>query len=272
MQKLRFTWTIYRRLLAIQIRSQLQYRVSFLLEVLSAMITLSMFFLSLALVFDRFGNLAGWTLGEVAFLWGIVEISFGLMDMIFSGFDPATFGRRIRQGTFDQLLLRPVNITVQVLGDDFVLRRWGRILQGMIIFGIAVRLAQIHWTLLKVFYLPWVIIGLIGFFGGLFMIGATFTFWTVDSIEAMNILTYGGSEMMSYPMHIYPDWLRRTFTYIIPAIFLNYYPALFFLDKPDPFHFPRIMLFIAPGVGIGILLIALAFWRFGIRHYQSTGT
>jgi len=272
MQKLRFTWAIYRRLIAIQMRSQLQYRVSFLLEVLSAGITLSMFFLSLALVFDRFGNLAGWTLGEVAFLWGIVEVSFGLMDMLFSGFDPATFGRRIRQGTFDQLLLRPVNITAQVLGDDFVLRRWGRIFQGMIIFAIAMRLAQIHWTLGKVLYLPWVVVGLICFFGGLFMIGATFTFWTVDSIEAMNILTYGGSEMMAYPMHIYPDWLRRTFTYIIPAIFLNYYPALFFLEKPDPFHFPRIMLFIAPGVGIGILLIALTFWRFGIRHYQSTGT
>lgn len=272
MDKLRFTFAIYRRLIAIQIRSQLQYRISFLLEVLSAMITLSMFFLSLALVFDRFGNLAGWSLGEVAFLWGIVEVAFGLMDMIFSGFDPGTFGQRIRRGTFDQLLLRPLNITMQVLGDDFVLRRLGRIFQGIIIFGIAVGLAQIRWTLVKVLYLPWVVIGLICFFGGLFMIGATFTFWTVDSIEAMNILTYGGSEMMSYPMHIYPDWLRRTFTYIIPAIFLNYYPALFFLDKPDPFHFPWIMPFLSPWVGIGILLIALTFWRFGIRHYQSTGT
>src|SRR5262245_35070264 len=105
MQKLRFTFAIYRRLIAIQIRSQVQYRVSFLLEVLSTAITLSTLFLSLALVFDRFGNMAGWTLGEVAFLWGTVEVAFGLMDMIFSGFDPGTFGQRIRRGTFDQLLL-----------------------------------------------------------------------------------------------------------------------------------------------------------------------
>lgn len=272
MHQLRFTLTTYWRLLAIQFRAQLQYRVSFLLEVLSAAIILSMFFVSLALVFARFGNLAGWTLGEVAFLWSIVEVAFGLMDMIFSGFDPANFGRRVRQGTFDQLLLRPVNITVQVLGDDFVLRRLGRILEGIVIFAVALHLAQIQWTLGKVLYLPFVVIGLICFFGGLFIIGAAITFWTVDSIEAINILTYGGSEMMSHPAHIYPDWLRRTFMYVIPALFLNYYPALYFLDRPDPFGLPSIMPFIAPLVGVGLLLAALAFWNFGIRHYQSTGT
>jgi len=272
MNRLRHTLNIYRRLIGVQIRAQMQYRVSFWLEALSTGITLSMFFVSLALVFQRFGDLAGWVLGEVAFLWGMVEIAFGVMDMIFSGFDPTSFGQRVRRGTFDQLLLRPVNITVQVLGDEFILRRLGRILQGVCIFAIALGLADIQWTLGKVLYLPCVLIGLICFFGALFIAGATITFWTVDSIEAINILTYGGSDMMSYPMHIYPDWLRRTFTYIVPAIFLNYYPALYFLDKPDPFGFWPVMRFVAPLVGIGLLSAALAFWRFGIGHYQSTGT
>jgi ABC-2 type transport system permease protein len=269
---IRFNLSIYRRLIAIQIRAQLQYRFAFLLETISAIITLSMFFVSLALIFQRFGNLAGWTLGEVAFLWGTVEMAFGLMDMIFSGFDPGSFGLQVRRGTFDQLLLRPLNITTQVLGNEFILRRLGRIAQGALIFGVALNLAHIHWTLAKLLYLPCVIAGLICFFGGLFVIGATITFWTVESIEVVNIFTYGGSEMMQYPMHIYPDWLRRIFTYIVPAIFLNYYPALFFLDKPDPFSMPAVAPFVAPLVGMAILAASLAFWRFGIRHYQSTGS
>src|SRR5262249_13010849 len=124
----------------------------------------------------------------------------------------------------------------------------------------------------KVLYLPFVVIGLIGFFGGLFMAGATLTFLTIDSIEAINILTSGGTGMIQYPAPIYPDLFRRAFMFIIPALFLNYYPALYFLDKPDPFHLPSIMPFMAPLVGIGLLFAALAFWRFGIRHYQSTGT
>lgn len=272
MRNISFTLGVYLRLISIQMRAQLQYRTAFLLEVLSSGITLFLFFASIAFVLQRFGNLGGWTLGEIAFLWGTVEFAFGVMDMIFSGFDPATFGKQIRQGLFDQLLLRPVNLTVQVFGSEFILRRLGRIAQGAIILAIALNLAEIDWTLFKGIYLGIVIAGLVCFFGGLFMIGATITFWTVDSIEAMNILTYGGSEMMAYPMHIYPDWLRRTFTYIVPAIFLNYYPALYFLDKTDPLGLPPIFSFLAPLVGGGVLLLALACWRFGIRHYQSTGT
>jgi ABC-2 type transport system permease protein len=272
MDQLHFTWRIYWRLIGVQIRSQLQYRAAFLLETFAAGITLFLFFASLAFVLQRFGALGGWTLGEIAFLWGTVEFAFGLMDMIFSGFDPSSFGKQIRQGLLDQLLLRPVNITAQVFGSDFVLRRLGRITQGLIIVVIALAMADIHWTPAKILYYPFVVVGLVCFFGGLFIIGATITFWTVDSIEVMNILTYGGSEMMAYPMHIYPDWLRRTFTYIVPAIFLNYYPALYFLDKPDVLGWSRAVSFLAPLVGLAILWIALRFWQFGLRHYQSTGT
>lgn len=271
-RKVRFSFGIYMRLIGVQIRSQLQYRTAFLLEMLSSGITLFLFFASLAFVLQRFGELGGWTLGEIAFLWGTVELAFGLMDMIFSGFDPGSFGKQIRQGLLDQLLLRPVNVTAQVFGSEFVLRRLGRMGQGVVVLLIALHLADIEWTVAKAAYYPFVVLGLVCFFGGLFIMGATITFWTVESIEAVNILTYGGSEMMAYPMHIYPNWLRRTFTYIVPGIFLNYYPALYFLRKPDVLGRPHIFSFVAPVVGIGILLVALQFWRFGLRHYQSTGT
>ncbi len=269
---MRHTLSIYRRLLGVQIRSQLQYRLSFILDVIAAALMVTLEFSSLALVFERFDNIKGWTLGEVAFLYGLVELSFGLMDMIFSGFDPKHFGSEIRRGTFDQLLLRPVNITMQVMGQEFVLRRLGRIALGFAIIGLALAQTNIVWTVGKLLYLPLVIVSMVCFFGGLFIIGATITFWTVESIEVMNILTYGGSFLISHPMHIYGDWMRRFFTYIVPAIFLNYYPALYFLGKPDPFNFPAFAPFLAPVAGLLVLGLALAFWRFGMKHYQSTGT
>ncbi len=116
----------YTRLISIQIRSQMQYRVSFLMDLVSTAALSGISFLAVALIIERFGSIMGWTLGEVAFLAGLIEMSFAVMEILFSGFEPDVFSTQIRQGSFDQMLLRPVNITVQVLGSRFLMRRLGR--------------------------------------------------------------------------------------------------------------------------------------------------
>jgi ABC-2 type transport system permease protein len=262
---------MYTRLLMIQLRSQMQFRVSFWMELISTGLTNAAYFLSLVLVMQRFETIVGWNLGEIAFLLGMAEMSFGTMDMIFSGFDPDDFAQVIRTGRFDQIMLRPVSLTWQVLGSRFLLRRVGRIIEGLIIFLFALSLLDVHWTLGKLLYFPVVFASQVLMMGGLFIANSTITFWTLQSIEATNILTYGGTEMMSYPMHIYPAWMRRFFTYVIPFIFINYAPALYFLDKPNPLGLPVISAFLAPVMALGFFLLALTFWRAGINHYQSSG-
>ncbi len=263
---------IYFKLISIQLRSQLQFPVSFIFDVITQGINSIFYFLAVLLVFQRFKSIGGWSLGEIAFLWGMVEMSFGLMDMLFSGFDPDGFSAYIQMGTFDQLLLRPINITLQVLGSKFIIRRLGRLIQGMVIFGIGLAVNPIHWTALKLLYLPVIFVCQVLFFGGLFIAGSTLTFWTIQPIEAINILTYGGSEMTAYPMSIYPDWLRYFFTFIVPALFLNYAPALYILNKPDPLNLPNFAPFLTPITSTAVLIAALVFWSFGIKHYQGTGS
>ena len=136
-QHLSHTFAMYLRLISVQLRSQLQYRVAFGFDLFSTMTVTLLEFSALALVFARFEHIRGWSLGEVAFLYGLVELSFGLMDMIFSGFDPQRFGQQVRRGTFDQLLLRPINVTVQVLGSEFIMRRLAKIASGLLIFFFA---------------------------------------------------------------------------------------------------------------------------------------
>jgi ABC-2 type transport system permease protein len=264
--------SLYARLVSIQLRSQMQFPVSFWVDVIStALLNLSYFF-STYLVLERFGNLAGWTIGELAFLYGMIELSFGLMDMIFSGFDPDYFSINVRQGALDQILLRPVNVLTQIFGSAFILRRLGRISQGLGVLLLALSLMHIPWTWGRVLYLPVVLASQVAAMGSLFIVGSTLTFWTVQRVEAVNIVTYGGTEMMSYPAPIYPAWLRGFFTYLVPFVFLNYYPALYFLDKPDPLGMPGVAPFLAPLVAGWMLFAALRFWRFGLSHYQSTGT
>jgi len=263
---------LYFRLLSIQLRSQMTFRISFWIDMLTTGLLNVSYFASTYLVLERFGNIAGWTIAELAFIYGMAEISFGLMDMIFSGFDPDWFSNFVRQGALDQLLLRPVNLFAQLFGSRFLLRRLGRILQGALVLAYAFANLPVAWTAPKLAYLPLVIISQIVAMGALFMMGSTLIIWTIQPIEAVNIITYGGVEMMSYPASIYSTWLRGLFTYLVPLVFLNYYPALFFLDRPDPLGFPVFAPFLAPAAAGVMLWLALRFWHFGLTHYQSTGT
>jgi ABC-2 type transport system permease protein len=267
-----FNIGIYRRLLAVQLRGQMQYRASFWLELISTIILTTAEFGALALALGSEHSLGGWHVFEVALLFGLVDMGFGLMDMVFSGFDPHRFGPQVRLGRFDQLLLRPVNITTQVLGSDFPLRRLGRIGSGMLVTLLAFSQLDIAWSWDKLLLLPMILLGTVSFFGGLFVLGAVFTFWTVDGLEALNVTTYGSKYVAYHPMNIYPNWIRRFFTYVIPAAFLTYYPALYLLDKPDPNGLPGWVAWLVLPLGSLTLLLSSRLWQWGIRHYQSTGS
>lgn len=117
---------LYLKLASIQLRSQMQYRFSFIVEICTTGFLSASYVFSILLVIDRFGGIAGWSVGEIAFLAGLVEMSFGTMDLFFGGFDPDYFSQYIHLGRFDQVLLRPMGITYQILGSRIETRRIGR--------------------------------------------------------------------------------------------------------------------------------------------------
>lgn len=261
---------LYALLLRAQMRSQLQYRVSFALDVFSTVLVSGVEFAAFALVTTRFGGVGGWTLEEVALLYGLAEFAFGVMDLIFGGFDAPNVAKHVRGGSFDQFLLRPSSLPLQVFGSEFALRRLGRIALGSSILVYAIISSPVMWTLEKAFLMGLSVVGLVLFFGGLFVVGGALTFWTVENVEAMNILTYGGNTLISYPMSIYQEWLRHLFTFVVPAAFLSYYPVLHILEKPS--NLGAWATWVSPLAGLIVLAIGFAFWRVAVRRYQGTGS
>jgi ABC-2 type transport system permease protein len=260
------------RLIGASLRGQAISSFGFWLDVLSTMLLSGSAILVIGAVLARFDSIAGWSVLEIAFLYGMVETSFGLMDMLFSGFDPDTFGELVRRGRLDQMLLRPASMWTQVLGSTFLLRRLGRIAQGVAVLVWAMLSLDVAWTPDKLVYLPLVIAGQVLCYGSLFVVGSALIFWTGERIEAINIVTYGSTEMTTYPMTVYPHWLRSVFTFIVPTIFMNYAPALYFLDKSDPLGLPSFAPFLAPFVGMAMLMVSAVIFRIGLRRYQGAGS
>jgi ABC-2 type transport system permease protein len=262
---------LYLRLIGARVRSQMQYRVSFLLELFGFMLVTGLEFALIALIVQRFGSVAGWNLAELALLYGLTSFAFSLAEMIGRGFD-APFERMIQQGGFDGVLMRPLDAFFQTLTADFQLRRLGRTLQAALVMAYAIHQLTITWTPDKIILVPITILAGTLIYLALLVIGATLTFWTIRTPEVVNVFTFGGEQMTSYPLSIYQEWLRAIFLFLVPVGFSNYPAALYLLDRSDPSGLPVWSAWLAPVAALLFCSVALAFWRVGVRKYSSTGS
>jgi ABC-2 type transport system permease protein len=206
----------------------------------------------------------------VALLCGISGVCFAVAELFAAALD--NFQDHIVLGTFDRVLVRPRGALLQVISEDFALRRIGRITQALLILLIATRLLDIAWTPDRwAVLLVALVSGTIIYFG-IFVLGATFCFWTVQAKEATHVVTYGGDQFASWPLDIYRGGVRRFFTFVVPLAFVNYEPALYLLGREDPLGLPAAARLLSPLAAVAMVVAARWGWRLGIRHYQSTGT
>jgi ABC-2 type transport system permease protein len=268
--ELRDAMALYFRLIMQSLRAQLSYRASFVAYLFAAFLATGGEFIVMYLAFRRFGSLGGWRLQDVALLYGIVGTAMALADMITTGFD--TFGNSVRRGDFDRILLRPRSTVLQLFGQELTLRRAGRVSQALMVLTWAIGKLEHDLTLAKIYLLVTSVLSVTCIFVALWIIQATIAFWTVQTQEMMHVLTYGGTEAGSPPVHIYDKWLRRLFLGVVPIASVSYFPALVLLERPDPFTNWAALPYLSPLLGPLFLAGALAFWRVGVRHYTSTGS
>ncbi len=261
---------VYRRFLAVSMRSQMQYRASFIMQLVGRLVITIGEFIAILMLFDRFGSLLEWNVYQVAFVYGIVNISFAVADAFTTGFD--MFGDMVKSGDFDRILTRPRATSLQLAGQELTLRRISRLAPSLIVLIWASASLDLHWTLPNALLLIASVAGGASIFAGLIVLQATLAFWTTETLEVMNTVTYGGVETTQYPINIYRPWFRNFFTFGIPLACVSYFPALAILGIPDPLGSPIWFQYVAPLIGIAFLLISLRLWNFGVRHYLSTGS
>lgn len=260
---------LYVRLVHARLRAQLQYRTSFLLDVIGTFLISFLDFIAILIIFANVPQLGSWRVSEVALLYGISCLAFALTDLIIGHLD--LFPQTIRDGTFDLVLVRPRPTLFMVLTADFQIRRLGRISQALVVLVYALSTLQIEWTVERGLVLVAAILTGALIFIAIWVAVICVAFWTVEGREAANAFTYGGVTLAQYPIDLYDRWLRRFFAYVVPVAFVAYFPALFILGKPDPLGFPQWTSFTSPAVALAAAFVALAVWRWAVRHYRSAG-
>ncbi|WP_405736475.1 ABC transporter permease [Streptomyces sp. NBC_00028] len=260
----------YRMISVMWIRSTMAYRASFAMTTLGNFTATAFDFVAILLMFSRVDALGGYTLPEIAFLYGLSSVAFGLADLCLGSME--RLGRRVRDGTLDTLLVRPAPVLAQMAADQFGLRRLGRVTQGTMVLVYALATVDIDWTALKLLLMPVMILSGAGIFAAVFVAGAAFQFVAQDASEVQNAFTYGGTTLLQYPPTVFATELVRGVTFVLPLSFVNWLPATYVLGRPIPLGLPQWVAFLSPLVAAGCCALAGLAWRAGLRSYRSTGS
>ena len=258
---------IYFKYVRMVIRSLVQYRLSMWMTMIGQFFSSFFMFFGMYLLFQRFGTIAGWTFGEVAICFAVIQTSFATTECVARGFD--VFRRYVAGGEFDRVLLRPRGTILQVLGMNFELTRLGRLVQSFVVLGLAISWLNIGFNVMKILTILFMSISGIAIFTGIFILGATICFFTLEGLEVINIFTDGGREIAQYPLAIYNKWVARFFTFIIPFGCINYLPLMYITGRAGT---NATLYMLTPLFGIVFLVPCLLVWRLGVRHYLSSGT
>ena len=261
---------LYWRLVWARERSAMQYRVSFALSGASSMLAWLVEIAAILSFFLHIPSFAGWSAAEVALLYGLGATAFSIAELFATGFEELP--RHLRQGSFDRVLVRPHGAFFQTLAAGLRFQRIGRVVQCLAIALIALASLDVPWTVDKALVLLLALASGVAIYLAIFILGAAYTFWTVQGTEVINVFTNGGQMITSYPLDAYGAWLRRTLTFVVPLGFITYYPTLYLLDRPGALGLPHWAGALSPLVAALFVVAASQAWSVGVRKYRSTGS
>jgi ABC-2 type transport system permease protein len=258
----------YRAIAGMWVRASLAYPLSFWTMTIGGGLITALEFVGLWLMFRSIDSLGGFSLPEIGLLYGATGLGIGVADLLIGSVE--RIGTHVRTGSLDTMMVRPVPLLVQVCADEFALRRLSRIAQAAAVLSWAGW--YVDWTLPRgLVAVEMVVAGSVIFFC-LFVIFSCVQFWTGDASELANAFTYGGNTITQYPLTVFPRELVKSLTFVLPLAFVNWYPALYLLGRPDPFGLPSWLQVASPLPALVLVAVSAVVWRSGVRHYTSTGS
>ena len=116
--------------------------MSFWILVVGGFLITGLDFVGIWIMFQNVDDLGGFSLHEVAFLYGATGLGIAIADLLVGSVE--RIGQMIRLGELDQMMTRPVPLLVQVCADQFAMRRISRITQAALVFAWAA--PYVDWT------------------------------------------------------------------------------------------------------------------------------
>ncbi len=243
-------------LLSTSLRATLALRGAFWFAAVGMLLNNLLYFSFWWIFFDRFDEIRGWRLGDMAALFGVVAMGFGCASVLMGGV--RELGRYIVDGELDGFLTQPKPPLVQVLGSQSRASGWGDIASGLFLVAIS--------GLVRAETAPLVVVAVaisttVFAATGVILHSLAFWFGRTDRL-ALQVWEFQ-IAFSSYPRVIFGGALKVLLFTVIPAGFIGFLPA----ELLRHFTWPDLAAALA-GAVVYTLLAFLVFGR-GLRRYES---
>lgn len=226
-------------------------------------------FATIQFVVQQFGQINGWSYGQLAVLYGLSVISHAL-SMIF--FVQGWFmGHYVIEGEFDRYLTRPMSVLYQFFFTQINVFGITDLIPGILVFAYGCFKIHFVWSISKVLCILAMLIGATLIRGGIYIILGTSSFFTrsVNDFGQYTQEIFDKSTM--YPISMYPESLQFILTYIIPIGWVSFYPVSSLLGIGEQIVGVPMIVGLTLLIGIVIIIIAGLFFNYALRKYESAG-
>lgn len=257
MKQLRAELSFLRALMAVNLASAMEYRVSFISQIVGMFINNGIYFVFWIIFFNQFGTVRGYNTDEIFLLFAIVTLGYGL-GFMFAGNTRQYLAYLIAQGRLDYYLVFPRNLLLHVIFSRMTVSTVGDIAFGLIAYTFTGRFTLVEMGL---FLLTAVLAAII--FVGYAVISGSLAFYMGAAQYASQQMTNAMLTFSLYPNALFGGAARLMLYTVVPAAFVGAVPVEIVRGQDG-----RLLLLLI-AAAVVIWLIASAMFYLGLRRYES---
>lgn len=257
MKQLKAELSFLKALTAVNLSAAMEYRASFITQILGMFINNGIYFVFWLIFFNQFGAVRGYEIGDIYLLFAIVALGFGLGNM-FAGNTGANLAYLIAQGRLDYYLVLPRNLLLHVVFSRMIVSTIGDVTFGLIAYLFT---GRFHPLEIALFLLTCVIAGFI--FIGFSIITGSLAFYIGNARYLSQQLSNAIVTFALYPNAIFTGVTRFLLFTLVPAAFIGAVPVTIVQD-----HSGQLLCGML-GAAIVIWAVATAVFYMGLRRYES---
>ncbi|HSO13149.1 MAG TPA: ABC-2 family transporter protein [Anaerolineales bacterium] len=252
MRQLKFLLAVWRA----NLQSVMEYRISFLTQVIGMMLNNFIYFAIWIVFFDRFKDVRGWGINDMYITFGVLASSFGLVSLFFG--NTFVLGDIINNGRLDYYLSMPRPVLLHTISSRMISSGMGDFTYGFISYALS---GQFTWDGLLRFILA-VLLATVVFAAFLILVNSL-AFWAGIVSSFSNLMVNAMITFGIYPITLFDNYAKLILFTIIPAALMGAVPAQFIAQ----FTWQMLAeLLLGAMVFLGL---AVTVFRLGLRRYES---